>query len=393
MGKSSPAPPEPPDYSEATREGIFADIESLPARRRLESAYRLGQPVTYTDPRTGKEVSADFTGLGDIDITRAETEALLGMIPQMSDAQLSNLIEYGPQYIAAQRDQMRQLDPEGFGLREEFAGRLRRGEGTAGELTDDIDIPEYEEIGAAPVLADAEMTAAGRRELETQLADQLMRGEQLTAQQQRMLEQGVRKAGASRGQALGAASGLREAIAKLEGGMQLGQQRRGEYLGFLGSGQSEGDVANRLAQQNFANTMQRVQQINQSRGEGFAAQQQALGTRLAGRQQDVGNIQSLLGLQPVAAQAGMMAGMQQGAAPFAVQQIERGMGLNPNAAGLGSGFAQGVFGTQANIYGTQMQNKTGLMDTLGQMAQGYSAMGTGFGGSYGFGGENWLGGR
>ena len=299
MGKSSPAPPEPPDYSEATREGIFADIESLPARRRLESAYRLGQPVTYTDPRTGKEVSADFTGLGDIDITRAETEALLGMIPKMSDAQLSNLIEYGPQYIAAQRDQMRQLDPEGFGLREEFAGRLRRGEGTAGELTDDIDIPEYEEIGAAPVLADAEMTAAGRRELETQLADQLMRGEQLTAQQQRMLEQGVRKAGASRGQALGAASGLREAIAKLEGGMQLGQQRRGEYLGFLGSGQSEGDVANRLAQQNFANTMQRVQQINQSRGEGFAAQQQALGTRLAGRQQDVGNIQSLLGLQPV----------------------------------------------------------------------------------------------
>ena len=153
--------------------------------------------------------------------------------------------------------------------------------------------------------------------------------------------------------------------------MQLGQQRRGEYLGFLGSGQSEGDVANRLAQQNFANTMQRVQQINQSRGEGFAAQQQALGTRLAGRQQDVGNIQSLLGLQPVAAQAGMMAGMQQGASPFAAPQMQRGMGLDPNAAGLGAGFAQNMFGTQANIYETQSQ-PSGLGAALGTVAGGFA---------------------
>ena len=392
MGKSTPAPPPAPDYAEATREGVYADLETLPARRRMESAYRLGQPVTYTDPRTGKEMSADFTGLGDIDITRAETDALLGMVPQMTEAQLDNLITYGPQFVAEQRAQMQQLDPEGFGLREEFAGRLRDGEGTAEELTAGLAAPAYEEVGAIPELADAEMTSAGRLELETQLADQLLRGEQLAPEQQRMLEQGVRRAAAARGQALGAGSGLREAIAKLEGGMQLGQQRRGEYLGFLGSGQAQSDVANRLAQQNFANTMQRVQQINQARGAGFAADQQVTGTQMAGRQQDVGNIQSLLGLQPVAAQAGLMAGMQQGASPFAAPQMERGMGLDPNAAGLGAGFAQGVFGTQGSMYGTQMQNKTGLLDTLGQMAQGYSAMGAGFGGAAGFGGK-WLGGR
>lgn len=360
MGKSTPAPPPAPDYAEATREGIYADIETLPARRRMEAAYRLGQPVTYTDPRTGEEVSADFTGLGDIDITRAETDALLDMVPQMTEAQLDNLITYGPQFIAEQREQMQQLDPEGFGLREEFAGRLRGGEGTAEELTAGLAAPAYEEMGAIPELADAEMTSAGRQELETQLADQLLRGEQLTPEQQRMLEQGVRRAAAARGQALGAGSGLREAIAKLEGGMQLGQRRRGEYLGFLGSGQAQSDVANRLAQQNFANTMQRVQQINQARGAGFAGEQQVLGTQMGARQQDVGNIQSLLGLQPVAAQAGLMAGMQQGASPFAAPPMERGMALDPQAAQIGAGFAQNVFGTQGSMYNAQAQKPSAL---------------------------------
>ena len=382
MGK--PKPPPAPDYSEATREGVYADIETLPARRRIGAAARLGQPVTYTDPRSGEEVSADFTGLGDVDITGAETAGLLSLVPQMSEAQLQNLITYGPQFIAAQREQMQQLDPEGFGLREEFAGRLRGGEGGAEELVGGLEAPAYEEVGAAPELADTGVTAAGRAELETQLADQLLRGESLTHEQQRMLEQGVRRAGAARGQALGASSGLREAISKLQGGMQLGQQRRGEYLGFLGSGQSTSDVTNRLAQQNFANTMQRIQQINQARGQTFGGQQQVLGTRMGARQQDVGNIQSLLGLQPVAAQAGMMAGMQQGASPFQMTQIQqRGVGLDPNAAATSAGFAQNVFGTQADMFGKQK----GPLDTALQLAQGFAAVGSGYGGSKGLFGK------
>jgi len=349
MGKSKQPPP--PDLAQATREGVYADIETMAPRRQIESAYRLGQPVTYEDPRTKEMVTQDFTGIGDIDVTAAETEALLKMVPQLSEAQLQNLITYGPQYIAAQREQMRQVDPEGFDLREEFTGGLRRGEGTAEELVGaGVDVPAYEEVGDIPTLGDTELTASGRAELETQLADQLLRGEQLTEQQQRMLEQGVRRAAAARGQGLSAASGLREAIAKLEGGMQLGQQRRGEYLGFLGSGQSEGDTANRLAQQNFANTMQRVQQINQSRGATFAGQQQNLGTQLAARQQGVANIQSLLGLSPVTAQGAQMAGFQQGASPFATPQLQRGMGLDPKAGQMGADFASDVFGTEASMY-------------------------------------------
>ena len=374
MGK--PKQPQAPDYSEATREGVFADIETLPARRRIGAAARLGQPVTYTDPRTGEEVSADFTGLGDVDITQAETAGLLSLVPQMSEAQLQNLITYGPQFVAAQREQMKQLDPEGFGLREEFAGKLRSGEGAAEGLAADLDAPAYEEVGVAPELADTGITAAGRAELETQLADQLLRGESLPPQQQRTLEQGVRRASAARGQELGSASALREAIAKLQGGMQLGQQRRGEYLGFLGSGQATSDVANRLSQQNFANTMQRIQQINQARGQTFAGQQQLAATRMGARQQDVGNIQSLLGLQPVAAQAGMMAGMQQGASPFAAPTIQqRGVGLDPQAAAAGAGFAGTVFGTQASMFASQkspFEVAAGVMSGLGALGEGHA---------------------
>ena len=75
---------------------------------------------------------------------------------------------------------------------------------------------------------------------------------------------------------------------------------------------------------------------------------------MGARQQDVGNIQSLLGLQPVAAQAGMMAGMQQGASPFQMTQIQqRGVGLDPNAAATSAGFAGNVFGTQGQMFASQ----------------------------------------
>jgi hypothetical protein len=213
-----------------------------------------------------------------------------------------------------------------------------------------------------------------RRLLEEQVLDQLMMGEQLTTAQQRALEQGVRGAAAARGQALGTGSGLREAIAKLEGGMQLGQRRRGEALGLLSSGQTEADRANMIAQQSFASAIQRVQQVNQARNVG--SQQQ-----LAARQQDVGNIQSYLGLQPIAAQGGMMSGLQQGASPFTMPQMQRGGTLNANAGQHAAGFAGDVFGTQASIYKTQSEQPTtaGALGGLAGSVLGAAGAAKGFG--------------
>jgi len=73
--------------------------------------------------------------------------------------------------------------------------------------------------------------------------------------------------------------------------------------------------------------------------------------------------------------------MQQGASPFQMTQIQqRGVGLDPNAAATSAGFAQNVFGTQADMFGKQK----GPLDTALQLAQGFQAVGTGFGGSRGF---------
>ena len=372
MGKSAPAPPSAPDYAEANREGVYADIETLPVRRMIEAAARLGEKVTYEDPKTGESRIADFTGFGDIDLTRNEMEGMLDLVPQLSQAQLDNLIQFGPKFIAEQRSQMEQVDPEGFRLREDFAKRLREGDRTAEDL---LGGTAYEEVGTAPDMqTDTGQTAEMRRLLEEQVLDQLMMGEQLTTAQQRALEQGVRGAAAARGQALGTGSGLREAIAKLEGGMQLGQRRRGEALGLLSSGQTEADRANMIAQQSFASAIQRVQQVNQARNVG--SQQQ-----LAARQQDVGNIQSYLGLQPIAAQGGMMSGLQQGASPFTMPQMQRGGTLNANAGQHAAGFAGDVFGTQASIYKTQSEQPTtaGALGGLAGSVLGAAGAAKGFG--------------
>ena len=388
MGKSSPPPaPAPPNYAEATREGIYTDIETLPTRRLIEQAARMGEVATYTDPETGQEKTVDFTGFGDIDLTQRETAALLDMVPQLSEAQLSNLLEYGPKFIETQRDQLRQTAPDEFDLREEFAQRLRGGERVAEDLASGVpDVPEYEEV-EAPTLADTGRTAAGRAELEERIFDRLALGEGLSADQQRALEQDVLRAGARRGQALSGGTALREVLAKFGGGEELGRQRRAEALGWLGSGQATADTSNRLAQSNFANVMQQVQQANQARGATFAGQQQNLGQQLAARQQDVGNIQSLLGLQPIAAQGGYLAGLGQGASPFTMPQMQRGSGLDPNAGATASGFAGNVFGTQGDIWSQQAQ-LAAQPSGVGQLVGGVlGAFGGGFGESLG---KNWF---
>ena len=63
----------------------------------------------------------------------------------------------------------------------------------------------------------------------------------------------------------------------------------------------------------------------------------------------------MLGLQPIAAQGGYLAGLGQGAAPFTMPQMQRGTGVDPNAAATAAGFAGNVFGTQGDIWQQQAQ--------------------------------------
>tara|TARA_R110002096_G_scaffold94222_4_gene212221 strand:- start:1849 stop:3018 length:1170 start_codon:yes stop_codon:yes gene_type:complete len=369
MGKSSPPQPQAPDYAEANREAIYADIDTLPTRRKIESAARLGERVEYADPETGETKVADFTGFGDMQLTEQEMNAALDLIPTMSQAQLDNLTEFGPQFVEQQRGQLRQMAPEEFDLREEFAARLRGGERTSEELASSMpSVPEYEEVDA-PTLGDTGLQSEMRGDLEESIADRLALGEGLSAGQITAIEQDILGQAAKRGQALSGGTALREILGKFRAGEELGRQRRAEATGWLASGQGTADTQNRLAQQSFANAMGRVQQINQARGATFAGQQQNIGQQIGTRQQDVSNIQSMLGLQTVAAQGGALAGLQQGASPFTMPQIQqRGIGLNAQAGAQGAQFAGDVFGTQAGMWQTQMAQPSGLAQGVGMIS-------------------------
>jgi len=375
-----PPQPDPGTYAAASQEAIYADIETLATRRKLESAARLGESVTYTDPKTGESRTADFTGFGDVQLTRNEMEGLLDIVPTLSQAKLDNLIEFGPQFISEQREQLRQTAPEEFDLREEFATRLRSGERTAEELAIGMpDVPDYEEVDA-PTLGDTGIQASMRADVEESIADRLALGEGLSGGQITAIEQDILRQAAKRGQTLGSGTALREILAKFRAGEELGTQRRAEAAGWLASGQGTSDVQNRLAQQSFANAMGRVQQINQARGASFAGEQQNIGQRISARQQDVGNIQSMLGLQPVAAQGGYLAGLQQGASPFELPQISRGIGLDTGAAAQGANFAGNVFGTKAGMWGVEAGMKSKAERAVAMAAQAGQA----YGGTQGF---------
>lgn len=103
--------PEAPNYAAANKAAIDADISTLALRRAIEASAKLGKPITYTDPQTGKTETFDFTGYGDAETSAANAD-------KMAAAALELQKKYGPEFIKQAREQLRQSDPEGFGARE-----------------------------------------------------------------------------------------------------------------------------------------------------------------------------------------------------------------------------------------------------------------------------------
>jgi hypothetical protein len=382
MKVSTPAPPPAPDYASATRAGIDADISTLPLRNAINAASQLG--TSYTDPNTGK--SYDFTGLGQADINAADLQRQLQLAPETTQMLLDLQRQYGTQFADEARRQLEATDPTGFALREQFGKDLAGGNGALGGLYDGISAPEYEtmqgngpslgRLGATPQFADVGAAKAGRADLERQVFDELSRagGSGIDPMTRTLAEQSARARGASRGNILGDSAALDEALS-----VQLADQSRKDTvrnnaLTLLGSGQTTSDKSNALGQQNFQNrvtgtgfdndaatqefnnAMAAIGQRNQANQNRFSGQMQLAGSRLGAKQQDLGNIQSFLGLQPVVSQGAQLSGLQNGAAPFMSGGGYGSTMTNNGAAAAGAGFAGNVFGTQAGIYGTQMSN-------------------------------------
>ena len=111
MGLYSSKPPKPPDYGAAHREGIEADIESLPIRKLIEAAARQGTKVTYTD-MDGKEQTVDFTGFGDTDMSRKDLEFAEESADRMAQAMLSVQEKYGADFVKQRLKELELADPQ-----------------------------------------------------------------------------------------------------------------------------------------------------------------------------------------------------------------------------------------------------------------------------------------
>lgn len=394
MSKKQPAPPPAPDYASANREAVMADIETLPQRRLIEAQARLGQ--------------GQFAGLGDADLAAQLFEKEIANAPAAAAALLDLQKQYGTQFAEEARRQLEATDPKGFSLRENFGQSLLSNSNRLEDLYSGQAAPTYEEFsGSGPTLetvqaanfADTGLTAQGRAGLERQIFDELARAGSPDVMMERAAQQAVRARGAANGTALSDANALRESLAVSQAQRALDDQRRGNALAFLGSGQSTSDTANRMtganfdsqmaavnqrnnaAQQGFANSLEAVGQRNQTRQNQFAANQQVVGNRANARSQDIANVQSFLGLQPIVSQGAQLSGLQQGAAPFMSRQYN-GTNINPNAGAQGAAFAGNIFGTQAGIYGQQLQNQSNPLATLGGAFLGAATggLGSGFGG-------------
>lgn len=249
MGSSAPPAPEAPDYAAANREGILADIETLPIRRLIDQSARLGRKGEFV--LDGETFEYDFTGLGDADWNRAkmqiDRESAIGKARDLLDIQQ----QFGQQFLETSREQLKASDPIGFAMREKL------GQAVTSELD------------------------AGRG---------------MSASQRRSIEQSTRLSQVARGNVNGLAPAVQEALTTSGAADQLFQQRQQNASAFLS------------------------------------------------------------GTTPLS-QFGQLRNAGQGAAPFQAMATQA-VGLNANAGQQAAQFALSSYGTQAQVYNTQMANQS-----------------------------------
>jgi hypothetical protein len=324
-----------PDMAAANREAVYAQAETFPIIRELESASRLGTKGSYVmldkdgnpriDPKTGKTQirEYDFSGQGDVDLTRQIAQVSNELADPQAAAQLAVAQKYGTQFAQQRKNELETLDPKRYSLYENFLQDLKTGNNQIPE--DMIESPAYERVGMPGGPQDTGEAARIRSNLERQISSGLAQAGTLDPAMIRGAEQAARARGTSTGNLLGNLSAFREARAVNEAISNADVQRRQQALGLLQSGQTSSDVANRQAQEAFQNILAATGQRNTAMQQSFAGQMASQQQRQGTQQQNIANIQSALGLQPIVGQAAQLGNLQQGASPFAPPQYIQGM--------------------------------------------------------------------
>lgn len=390
MGKKYNAP----DLGAANREAIEAAAETFPKLRALDAAARLGTKITYegkTYDFSGEQKDAQgnplkdakgniiYKPIGDIQIGEAVARAAAAIAPELTQNQLDLANKYGTQFAQQRRNELEALDPEKFGLYKQFISDVG---GDAAAPDTRIDSPTYERVGIPGAQKDTGASQLIRSELERQIQQGLSQVGTLDPSMERRVQQAARARGSSINNVLGNPSALRESLAIQDALGNANSQRWNAAMGLLQSGQSTSDTANRNAQEAFQNILAATGQRNTAAQQSFAGQLTSQQQMLSGRQQNIANVQSALGLQPIVGQAAQLGGLQQGASPFATPQYTQGMQMGSPADFLktGGNFAltnakNEYESDQANSFMNQFQGYARGIGNLGSSYAGFGLAG------------------
>ena len=390
MGKKYNAP----DLGAANREAIEAAAETFPKLRALDAAARLGTKITYegkTYDFSGEQKDAQgnplkdangniiYKPIGDIQIGEAVARAAAAIAPELTQNQLDLANKYGTQFAQQRRNELEALDPEKFGLYKQFISDVG---GDAAAPDTRIDSPTYERVGIPGAQKDTGASQLIRSELERQIQQGLSQVGTLDPSMERRVQQAARARGSSINNLLGNPSAIRESLAIQDALGNANSQRWNAAMGLLQSGQSTSDTANRNAQEAFQNILAATGQRNTAAQQSFAGQLTSQQQMLSGRQQNIANVQSALGLQPIVGQAAQLGGLQQGASPFATPQYTQGMQMGSPADFLktGGNFAltnakNEYESDQANSFMNQFQGYARGIGNLGSSYAGFGLAG------------------
>lgn len=311
--------PKQPDYDEAARQGVYADLESYPLRYLTEAASRMGDKVTI-DGKT-----YDFTGLGD-------TDSAAKMSDQMAQTMLDIQRSSGPAFIKQRIEELKASDPEGYAARKQLFDKI---------VTDSESNPDR------PLAQD----------LQDSIMGQLQDAGRLNARETEQVQQGVRGGQVARGNFLGNAATAEETGAVVHASDALRDQQQQESLGFLNSGVTPEDVQYRRIQQSLGNLS------NFYSGQSPTAQFRSLASAGNGAVPFTGGGPNSQVLDPGAGQRGVnnALGIYSGNVNWANSQV------NPWLAGISTGVS--AYGAARNLgYGST---------TMGPTRTGGGAPGTG----------------
>lgn len=119
-----------PDYGKAASAAAEADIRTLPGRKKLDRLAKLGEKgaIEYKDAKGRTKVEmVDFTGIGDIDLSRANLDFYIESAGKVSESMLEQSEEYGVRFVEQRRKELEAADPEGFEMRQEMGRKIMEG--------------------------------------------------------------------------------------------------------------------------------------------------------------------------------------------------------------------------------------------------------------------------